>query len=181
MTECLICYNFQADKATIIYLTNCVHSLCNFCLGKLQKRACPFCRTSINVNDVTSVSSNNIINESSGNFDHIIANDSEIPILRVQQRRRRRRRRRRNSEERRRRNTVYETFELSDGFMTVATTYEIQHSFRENKRQKKHARQRNQRTNNGNRRKGRWASGNNRNKGNKGNKGRQRRRTLSCH
>lgn len=47
MNECLICYDHKADQEKMVFL-ECLHVLCQTCLTKLQKDACPFCRTQIN-------------------------------------------------------------------------------------------------------------------------------------
>lgn len=43
MNDCHICFDFQADISTMVYL-ECTHSLCNLCLDKLEQNTCPFCR-----------------------------------------------------------------------------------------------------------------------------------------
>jgi hypothetical protein len=46
--ECFICYETVNDTGDMIRL-ECLHSLCKRCLGKLEKRLCPYCRTDITV------------------------------------------------------------------------------------------------------------------------------------
>jgi len=43
---CFVCYNFKAGEGKIVFL-ECLHSLCENCLSKLQVNCCPFCRTEI--------------------------------------------------------------------------------------------------------------------------------------
>lgn len=77
--ECLICYDFHA---TLVFM-KCLHSMCQICMSKLQKRVCPFCRTAIpeNVTDVKSID------------DHFGSNYESFrePVIRIRVRRRRRR------------------------------------------------------------------------------------------
>jgi hypothetical protein len=76
--ECLICYEYHAE---LVFL-NCRHSMCQICLSKLQKHACPFCRQAIpdNVSDDRAV--NNQVER---------VYPEQIPVIRVRVRRRRRR------------------------------------------------------------------------------------------
>lgn len=46
--ECPICYENVTDNGDMIRL-ECLHALCRRCLGKLEKRLCPYCRTDIAV------------------------------------------------------------------------------------------------------------------------------------
>ena len=43
--ECRICYETVTEDN--IEVLECIHSLCQSCLGKLRNRLCPFCRTPI--------------------------------------------------------------------------------------------------------------------------------------
>lgn len=50
--ECQICYENVNDNGDMIRL-ECLHSLCKRCLGKLEKRICPYCRADIAVEITT--------------------------------------------------------------------------------------------------------------------------------
>lgn len=87
MNECLICYDHKADQGRMVFL-ECLHTVCKICLTKLQKDACPFCRSQINrkshlekINQKTKVIQTEYYRENIS---------AEMPI-RVRTRRRRRR------------------------------------------------------------------------------------------
>lgn len=82
--ECLICYDLHAN---LIFM-KCLHSMCQTCMSKLQKRICPFCRTAIpeNVADMKSVD-----NHFDFNYDPVQRYSIREPVIRIRVRRRRRR------------------------------------------------------------------------------------------
>lgn len=78
--ECNICYECHAS----LVLLSCLHSLCQTCLSRLQKRACPFCRRDFLVPERVTRVIPELKSESAGE-------DNRIPVIRIRVRRRRRR------------------------------------------------------------------------------------------
>jgi hypothetical protein len=76
---CFICCDFDSNRSEIVFL-ECLHSMCNLCLAKLQQKICPYCRTIINEKNINDVKCNTI--ERVSIFQ---------PVIRIQIRRRRRR------------------------------------------------------------------------------------------
>lgn len=58
--ECTICYEIYDDPTSIIWLY-CCHSLCKNCFDKLTQSNCPFCRQSLEENQVQPIQIDNTI------------------------------------------------------------------------------------------------------------------------
>lgn len=86
--DCLICYDFQDKKGEMVYLA-CSHSLCKDCLSKLRCNACPFCRTVINREVYTDVSTKNTERTVIERIDNLESVYQQSIRIRVRRRRRR--------------------------------------------------------------------------------------------
>ena len=83
--ECPICYENVTDDRDMIRL-ECMHTMCMRCLGKLEKRLCPYCRTDITM-QVTAIL-----------YRPLPTRDHKVYTGEIRIRVRRRRRRRKRSE-----------------------------------------------------------------------------------